>query len=70
MRMSGSWATRYNSWDMPHLKSSWRLNWKKLSKFLCRVGIHFWVYSSVTQKPLKCLECHKKTRYYDQRADL
>ena len=55
---------------MPHVKSHWRRNWKRLSKFLCLVRLHWWIWSDVTLKPIKCLECSRKTKYYDERADL
>jgi hypothetical protein len=53
---------------MPYLKEpdSWRITprWLKLSRIVCFFGKHFFFYSSVTNMPIICVVCKKKTRHY------
>jgi hypothetical protein len=46
---------------------SWRLNprWRFSSRLLCSFGKHFHFYSSVTNMPIICVICKKKTAHYD-----
>lgn len=51
---------------MPYVKPSWRqwpqLKW--LSRTLCFLGIHHWLYSKTLKKPLACSVCSKRTKHY------
>lgn len=51
---------------MPYTKPSWRL-WPQLqwlSRLLCVVGIHHWMYSKTIAAPILCRICMKRTRHY------
>lgn len=51
---------------MPYAKPSWRLwpQWRILSKMLCWIGIHCWLYSKTIGMAIACCMCQKKTKHY------
>lgn len=53
---------------MPYAKPSWRqwpeLRW--LSKSLCFIRLHDWLWSKSLGKPIACVVCGKRTIYYEQ----
>lgn len=53
---------------MPYTEPSWRL-WPQLrgiSRALCAIGGHHWLWSTTLKKPIACAVCGTKTKHFEE----